>query len=128
MLSPLLIIRHCLFEHVLAKITAQVFRSTQVCLAPQEERYLPPQARHPKQSRDVFRFELDQDVHVAIRLQITMQGRAEDRQGANMMAAAKLGDSASIEMDLHGSDYTLLLDFRAGAIGRMVLHSPDHNS
>jgi hypothetical protein len=66
----------------------------QVDLATHERRELVLQA-HQRESWNVPRLELDEDVDVAVRAEVVPENRAKESESPDMMAATEIGQALS---------------------------------
>src|SRR6266849_229276 len=91
-------------EHLVAEVLARRVGGVQVDAAPQDRGQL---ILHPEEGEPgrLTRFELDEDVHVALGREIVAQERAEEGQAADVVATAEVSDP-------------LVWDLDAGAAGR----------
>src|SRR5579883_2707614 len=95
-----------LLEDLLPEVTAQVLRRAQVhCASPQECREFTFQARNAQQSRNMARFELHQDIHVALGSEIFPQRGTEHRQPADVMTLGELGNGLFRDRNPDCHDY-----------------------
>lgn len=87
-----------------AEVAAQLVRSAQVDLTAD---HLGELTLHPGQAevtRSLAGLELDQHVHVGIRPKVAAQHRPEQRQPADVIAAAELRDFLVVQHDLGTHD------------------------
>jgi len=71
----------------------------QVDLATHESRKFVLQG-HQRESWNVARLEIDEDVDVAVRTEVVAENRAKESESPDMVAATEIGQSLAIDRDL----------------------------
>lgn len=86
-------------------MAAETLGRVQINLSAQHDRQRVLQLDEFEEPHSRLRLELDQHIHVAVRAEVVAQGRAEQRQLANVVALAEGGEvgGGNGEMDGHTS-------------------------